>query len=604
MTKNLVAMVAVALAASSCSGRGPGSQVLPASDVSTAGHVRTASNAPAGWATTSTQAYTLAGASDLGPFGTTHTMTIRVGLALRNRSQLTSLLQSRSSITPAQFLATYAPAQTDVQAVTSYLQSKGFKNVTVEPNNLLITATGSVGQVESAFDTQLHQFTITGETVYANTAPAYVPASLAGKVVAVLGLTSRKGFEPIHHLKRGASAPVARTSTAAESPCSLYGLEILAFPMPVQEPQSPAGCLRNYAPSDYWAAYDANRMAAAYGVPVAIMAEGNVTQSVADLRVNEQGDGIPQVPVTVVPVGVSSPDTSGDDEWTLDMTASSGMARGVKQIYLYDTASLTDSDIALEFNRWVTDDHTAIANASFGGCEFGPYLDGSMVLDDEIFAEAAAEGKTLFASTGDTGSFCSVGNPNGVPGGVPLVEYPAASPYVVAVGGTTLLTQSDGAYQGEASWYAGGGGVSQFEAAPSWQQAQPVNGTGVLTFRGLPDIAMDADLQTGMLLYLSDQGGWTIIGGTSLASPLAAGSWARVLQSHPQAGFAASRLYATYAAMAKGSTTQVLPPTTPIGPGFHDVIVGSDGAYAATPGYDYTTGLGTLDLAELNAHLH
>src|SRR5581483_6039416 len=430
------------------------------------------------------------------------------------------------------------------------------------------------------------------------------PQSLAGKVVAVLGLSSVRAFSTEPHIKRGAAAPVARTaSTTAASPCSLYGLEILAFPEPVQEPQSPAGCLRNYAPSDYWIAYDANRMATAYSVDVAIMAEGNVAPSIADLRVNENGDGIPQVPVVVKQVGVSSVDTSGADEWVLDMTASSGMARAVKTIYVYDTTSMTDSDIALEFSRWATDDLAPIGNASFGGCEFGPYVDGSMVLDDEIFLEAAAQGQTMFASTGDTGSFCSVGNPNGVPGGAPFVEYPAASPYVVAVGGTTLVTESNGAYQGEAAWYAGGGGLSQFEAAPAWQASQPVNGTGVLTFRGLPDVAMDGDLQTGMMLYLSDQGGWTIIGGTSLASPLAAGSWARMLQARPQLGFAAPALYDAYAEAKSGATTTVLPPTTPVGPAFHDIIVGADGSNAAMPGYDYTTGLGSIDVAEMGARI-
>ncbi len=605
MHKALVAAFVVGIATASCSGARSVQQALPSAAQPDSALRGVRSSVPVGWAATSTQAYKLVGASDIGPFGTVHTMTVRLGLALRNQPQLASLIASRSQITAAQFMSTYAPASADVQAVTAYLQSKGFKSITVEPNNLIVSATGTVGEVQTAFDTTLHQFSITGETVYSNISPAYVPSSLAGKVVAVLGLTSRKGYEPIHHITRGAAAPVARAqSSNPPSPCSLYGLEVLGFPMPVQEPTSAAGCLRNYAPADYWRAYDANRLADAYGVSIAIMAEGNVAQSIADLRTNEAADGIPAAPVTVEQVGVSSPDTAGDDEWTLDMTASSGMAHAVKHIYLYDTTSLTDSDIALEFNRWVTDDLAQIANASFGGCEFGPYLDGSMVLDDEIIAEAAAEGRTLFASTGDTGSFCSVGNPNGVPGGVPLVEYPAASPYVVGVGGTTLVTQSDGSYQGETAWYAGGGGLSQFEGATSWQAAQPVNGSGVATFRGLPDIAMDGDLQTGMTLYLSDQGGWTIIGGTSLASPLAAGSWARILQSHPAYGYAAPRLYAAFAASAKLATTTVVPPTTPVGPAFHDIIVGANGGYTATPGYDYTSGLGSLDVAELNSHIH
>ena len=117
----------------------------------------------------------------------------------------------------------------------------------------------------------------------------------------------------------------------------------------------------------------------------------------------------------------------------------------------------------------MSDDIAPIGNSSFGGCEFGPVLDGSLAMIDQILMQGAAQGQTMFASSGDTGSFCSVGTPNGVPAGVPEVEYPAASPYAVAVGGTTLVTHGDGSYQGEVTWYAGGGGVSSFETAPAWE---------------------------------------------------------------------------------------------------------------------------------------
>src|SRR5581483_23335 len=240
--------------------------------------------------------------------------------------------------------------------------------------------------------------------------------------------------------------------------------------------------------------------------------------------------------------------------------------------YLYATTSLTDSDIALEYSRWVTDDLAPVGNSSFGGCEYGPYVDGSMVLDDEELAEGAAQGQTMFASSGDTGSFCSVGTPNGVPAGIPLVEYPAASPYVVAVGG----------------------GLSQFEYGPAWEAAaQPVNSAGAFTFRGVPDVAMDADLQTGMTIYLADAGGWTTIGGTSLASPLMAGGWNRMLQLKSTLGFAPPILYSLWNASAAVTPSGVFPPTRSVGP-FNDLIVGGNGAYTAAPGYDYASGLGSV----------
>ncbi len=223
-----------------------------------------------------------------------------------------------------------------------------------------------------------------------------------------------------------------------------------------------------------------------------------------------------------------------------------------------------------------------------------------MVVDDELLAEGAVQGQTMFVSTGDTGSFCSVGTPNGVPAGVPLVEYPAASPYVVAVGGTTLLTQTAGGYGGEAAWYSGGGGLSQFEYSPYWEaSAQPVSAQGE-SFRGLPDVAMDADLQTGMTIYLGDSGGWTTIGGTSLASPLMAGVWARMLETKSTLGFAPPVLYAAWSASAAGATSSAFPPTRQYGP-YHDLLVGANGSYSALPGYDYTTGLGSVDVGALAA---
>jgi subtilase family serine protease len=566
--------------------------------------------APAGWANTQTQTFNLKSAGDLGALAPTQAMTVRLGLQLHNVDAIQALVKSGQIVTPAQFKASYSPTASEVAQVTNYLQAQGLTNITVEPNNLLVSASGNAAQIAKAFATTLHSFSQNGVTVYANTAPAFVPSSLSGIVVAVLGLNNVQTYKTgAHKATNTVAAPVKLADSSggtAPSPCALASISIIGLPSPVAEPQQGtdnAGCLRNYAPADYWRAYDAASFSDASLQHVAVMAQGDVRGSIADFRINETGDGLPQVQVVVQQVGVASPDTAGADEWTLDMTASSGMAGNVGVMYVYTTPTLTDSDIALEFNHWVTDMMAPIANASFGGCEFGPFLDGSMLVDDMIFLEGAALGMTLFASSGDTGSFCSVGTPNGVPAGVPLVEYPAASPYVVAVGGTTLVTKQDGSYQGEVPWYAGGGGVSQFEGAPYWElSVQTANSTGEATFRGVPDISMDADLQTGMIIYLSDAGGWTVIGGTSLASPLAVGAYARLLQAHTSLEFAPPHLYRAFSNSVAGTQTNGPPPTVPYGP-YHDIIVGGNGAYTALPGYDYTTGMGTLDVAAMNATL-
>jgi subtilase family serine protease len=609
MNKFAVLAIAAGLLTASCAGHGGGS-ALPEISAGAKGAnpgraLKNTQNAPPGWATTGTQAVNLANAVDLGALPPSQVLTVRVGLALRNQSQLQSIVGSGQTVDPGTFQSTYAPTSAQVQQVTSYLQSQGFSSIVTEPNNLIVSATGTAAQAQTAFNTTLHSFSMNGTTVWGNTSNAYVPSSLGGIVVAVLGLSNEQAMAATpHHAPQPTPVPSPTPTPGPPSPCSLYGLEIVGFPTgPVPDPSTQYGCTRNYYPADYWRAYDAVNAPAGSNANVAIMTAGQLGDAVSNLRKNESSDGLAQVPVVIKQVGVAGGViSSGVDEWTLDMTASSGMARALKTLYVYNTTSLNDSDIALMYSHWVTDRVAKIGNSSFGGCEFGPYLDGSMILDDEIFLQGASQGQTMFASSGDTGSFCPVGaGANGIPAGVPLVNYPAASPYVVAVGGTTLLTQTDGSYQGEAGWYSGGGGVSQFEYSPAWESpAQPV--TKGSSMRGIPDIAMDADLQTGMVLYDADQGGWIIIGGTSLASPLAAGTYARFLSVNSKLGFAAPLFYTDFTSHAAGAQVTGPPPWQPDG-GFHDILVGGNGTYTALPGYDYTTGLGSIDVGIMQTQI-
>lgn len=607
MKKLLVAAgLSAAVAMQACAGHSgssfvPSAQPQSASSNSIRG-IAPAGIAPGGFDTTATGRMVLPNAADAGRLAPESQVTVHVVMKLRNKPELDALIASHRVISRDEFVAQFGPSRADVQGVESYLRSKKLSSLTVEPNQLIVSASGRARDVEAAFATELHAFSMNGKQVYANVKPAFVPKTLHGSVASVVGLTNANFFQ-LNPLKTQhlAAAPRPRpASTQAPSACSLYGVEIVGFPSPEPDPNASTLCTRNYYPDDFQRAYDTVGTANASSVAIAIMAEGNVTQSIADLRTNEKHDMLAPVPVIVKQVGVASSDTAGADEWTLDMTASSGIAGYVKAIYLYTTTSLTDSDITLEYSHWVSDDLAKIGNSSFGGCEAGPFVDGSMVAMDELMNEGAAQGQTMFASTGDTGSFCpEVAGENGVPAGAPMVNYPAASPYAVAVGGTTLITQSNGSYQGEAAWYSGGGGLSQFEYAPTWEASeQPVASKGE-SFRGLPDIAMDADLQTGMILYITGSG-WSVIGGTSLASPLAAGSWARVAQHGVQ--YAPPALYATYVKNAAGSTQNGPPATTTHG-AFHDVIAGANGAYTALPGYDYVSGLGSLDVKLLIGQL-
>src|ERR1039458_8632682 len=107
----------------------------------------------------------------------------------------------------------------------------------------------------------------------------------------------------------------------------------------------------SYRPANFWTAYDAGSTPTGSKTAIAIFSEGDVSGVITDLRLAEQHNGLKQVPVRVVQVGIASPDTSGADEWDLDTQYSTGMAATVSTLYLYATTSLTDSDTALMFNH-------------------------------------------------------------------------------------------------------------------------------------------------------------------------------------------------------------------------------------------------------------
>ena len=178
-------------------------------------------------------------------------------------------------------------------------------------------------------------------------------------------------------------------------------------------------------------------------------------------------------------------------------------------------------------------------------------------------------GVTFVASTGDTAS----------PG-----SYPAESPNVVAVGGTSLTMSSSTAYGGETAWSDSGGGLSSYESRPSFQNSVS---SVVGSSRGTPDVAFDADPNTGVWVYDSfDEsatgGPWIGVGGTSLSAP----SWAALISIADQGRVAAGA--------AKLSSAQTLTDLYSLpSSDFHDITSGSNGGYNATTGYDLVTGRGT-----------
>jgi subtilase family serine protease len=168
---------------------------------------------------------------------------------------------------------------------------------------------------------------------------------------------------------------------------------------------------------------------------------------------------------------------------------------------------------------------------------------------------------------------------------------------VIAVGGTNLFTNADFTYDFETAWEASGGGISYFETAPFWQSYTGGGSTAIVPSaaagqRGVPDVAMCAG-GTGLAICSANifvSGKAELVGGTSLSSPLAMGSWARIETSHSNTlGFAGPLIYqlATSGPPAKS-------------PHFNDVTLGGNGLFTALPGYDFVTGLGSFDIYKVN----
>lgn len=567
------------------------------------------------WVSTSTKGLTPNNATLIGNVDPGMQMHVVIGLQERNGNQVQPTLQRMITpgdslygtfLTTQQFVEQFAPTSAQVQSVTNYLSAQGFANVSVAANDLLVEADATASQVESAFNTVLAQYVLGGQTVYVNTTDARVPSSLSGTVLAVLGLNNISGL---------------RT-------------DIFKYTDPCTPPACPAPDPSNeeYGAQQYQIAYDAaypgatptattlkQKVTPASSTAIGIITEGNVgtvspktpngpgkpsassTGVIHDLYLYEQLYRLPAVPVTIVNAGIASPDTSGADEWDLDTQTSTGIAQQVKALDLYVATSLTDSDIGLAINKAVSQNVVKAFNMSFGECEFLPYLDGAMLLDDEMFGEAALQGMTPFASADDNGSACPVLPTNGVPlSGPPSVSYPASSPYVIAVGGTNLLTNANFTYDEETAWEGGGGGVSGFETSPFWQAytgsgTAPIVPSAEAGQRGVPDVAMCAG-GTGLAICSANiyVGGTTeLVGGTSLSSPLSVGSWARIETSHSnKLGYAGPLVYQ----LANGAPTLS-------SPYFNDVTLGANGYGVALPGYDYTTGLGSWDIYVVNKQI-
>ena len=280
--------------------------------------------------------------------------------------------------------------------------------------------------------------------------------------------------------------------------------------------------------------------------------------------------------------------TNAQGETVLDLEIAHEVAPGAKlAIYL----SADDfGHGARAFDAMVTDHLGSVISESLGSCERdvpGGVRNTYAAIQDR----AVALGMSHFVATGDAGAFTCGQDQD------PAGSFPSTLPSVTAVGGTTVFESEQGAYFKEYAWSSpidesgGGGGVSAFYSLPDYQRkvAQSI-GRGL---RQVPDIAAAGDPLTGFHIFFGGRDGQ--IGGTSAATPLWAATIALINQDLKKkglrdVGFANPALY------WMGENLDKLTPKP-----FHDVTAGNNLAYNAAPGWDFTTGWGSMDGAALDA---
>lgn len=226
----------------------------------------------------------------------------------------------------------------------------------------------------------------------------------------------------------------------------------------------------------------------------------------SDLKIFDAANNLPDPQLSVVNLGGNQTDDGWASEEMMDVEWAHAVAPGAK-ILVVEARSQNQSDLIAAINVAKSTPGVATVSMSWGFSEFP-----SETQYDSVFTTPSGhQGITYFAASGDSGSS----------GGA---EWPAASPNVVSVGGTTLALTRTNTIAGESAWIDSGGGFSLYESEPGYQQA--VQNTGV---RSTPDVSFVADPSTGASVYYTTpsngRGSWQTIGGTSLGSP----AWAAII---------------------------------------------------------------------------
>ena len=480
-----------------------------------------------------------------------------VTLVLRRRADIPAeIVEGPTVLTRDELAERYGADPADVDLVRQTLTGLGLAVTAVHPATRRIKLAGTLGELSRAFGVtlQLVRSTSPGGHVVTHRyreGPVYVPAALAGVVLAVLGLDTRPEFRA-HFRPRAAAAQ--GTSYSPNQVADIY--------------QFPAGTT-------------------GAGPTIAVIELGGGF-STSDLDAYFGGLGIAVPAISAVGVdGASnapgSDPTGADVEVALDIDVIGAAAPGATQV-VYFAPNNGDQGFVDAISEAAQASPAPIAiSISWGQSEDSWTAQGRAAMDAAL-ADAAALGITVCAASGDNGSG------NAVKDGQPHVDFPASSPHALGCGGTKLLADpSTGAISLEVVWNetasnegAGGGGVSDQFPLPSWQASAgvPANAGGS-SGRGVPDVAGNADPTTGYQIYSGGKA--QVVGGTSAVAPL----WAALVSRLAEATGQRFGLIqpALYAGVTPGADVA----------GFRDITSGNNGAYTAGPGWDACSGLGSPD---------
>ncbi len=540
-------------------------------------------------------------------------------------------------LTPEQFRARYSPPRAAVDAVRKWLSESRFAIVHVPRNRLFVTASGTVDQVERAFDVHENLYRIDGRTVRAPDSDPAVPAGISADVRAITGLDGSLALATPQH-RSPAPPPPAGTSVG---PCSHYWGErtSTAFPNPYLPGAPLPWLICGYTPAQIDSAYGIDRLRSAgldgRGQTIAITGAFFSPTIRDDANSFSREFGLPRLgpgnyrEMTAPGTSRIPKDAAEMQSWyieqTLDVEWAHAVAPGAKIVYV---GAANDAGGLDQVLNEVVDDHLANIVSNSWGLPESLAPRGEIMAMNAVFQQAAAEGIGVYFASGDDGD-------NQLAAGRISAGFPDSSPWVTSVGGTSLAISRAGGYEWEAGWgttttdwsgsgwapkapgdfmYGSGGGPSHVFPMPAYQSgAVPLADA---TWKGTarraePDLAMDADPQTGVTFaqtYVETNGHRKIIdswiGGTSLAAPLVAGVMALADQrsGHPH-GFVNPALYRLRGTPALNDVTgghrtlavlrNALQPDGSIVTRLRSLD--RDSSLAAGPGWDPVTGLGSLN---------